>query len=188
MPNPNPERHGILVSPPLPVFYPLDATPLARYAVLVAEAELRRGVHETAPNRGKDVEEYQVGVYGDGAGYLVGEKWCARFVRYCYERGAKEHDLPKPFAGWRKGSAEKHDSDLASASKWRDCGDHLGKLVATSDGKFGDVGLFLDPNHVVLIIGRRTSQYITIEGNFRNQVAMVYREPAELAAIVRVSS
>lgn len=186
----NPERHGILVSAPAPLLYPINALPLVRQAVLVAEAELLRGVKEDPPgsNSGPDVREYQVGLYGDGAGYLEREKWCARFVRYVYERAAQELDLPRPFKGWRRSFEERHDSDLASATKWFETARYLAKVIPPNEQRFGDVGLFLNPNHVVLIVGKRGHMTITIEGNFRNRVAMVLRDPKEFYAVVRVIS
>ena len=186
---PNPEREGIWLNPPQPILYPVDALPLARHAVLVAEAELLRGVREVPPgsNRGPDVEAYQVGLYGDGKNSLEGLRWCARFVRYCYERGAQEIGEPRPFLGWRR-LGKTSDSDLASASKWEECARLRGSNVFTSNVKFGDVGLFLDPNHVVLVVGRRGDMVVTIEGNFKDRVAMVVRNPLDFAAVVRVAS
>lgn len=188
MPTTNPERHGIRVSPPQPILYPLDALPLVRHAVLIAERELLDGVREVPPgsNRGPRVEEYQLGLYGDGDN-LIGQRWCARFARYVYERAARELGEPRPFLGWRR-KGYNTDSDLASASKWEECARLRGSLVVKTNVRFGDVGLFLDPNHVVLVVGRRGDQVITIEGNFRDSVAMVVRDPREFAAVVRVAS
>lgn len=188
------ERSGIWLNPPQPILYPVDALPLARHAVLVAEAELLRGVREVGgANRGPDVEAYQVGLYGDGRGYLEGAKWCARFVRYCYERAARELGEPRPFIGWRVPGKDK-DSDLASAVKWEKAARARGSLVVRTNVRFGDVGLFItpaevdpsQPGHVVLVVGRRGDQVVTIEGNFRDRVAMVVRDPQEFAAIARV--
>lgn len=189
---PNPERHGIEISPPIPILYPVDALPLVRAAVLVAEHELLRGVREVPPgsNLGKDVEEYQIGLYGtrERYGYLVGKQWCARGARYWYERGGQDVGEPRPFKGWRAAGAE-HDSDLASATKIYDCAENLGKLVDVDEARFGDLGLFIAPNHVVLIVGRRPDGWLqTIEANFRHKVAMVWRDPSELAAVARVAS
>jgi len=165
--------------------------PLVLRAVLLAEDAYRRGVRESgAPNRGPEVEEYQRG-YGHDRFYLVGERWCAVFATYCYERAAGELGLPSPLLGWRRGSSPRTDSDLASASKILESTAHppsAGYGRRLDQPVFGCLGLFVAPNHVTLVVDPRPGKKtcVTIEGNFRNRVEMVLREKTDFRAFVRV--
>jgi hypothetical protein len=73
------------------------AGPLGRTALLLARNEV--GVREMPPgsNRGPRVEQYQRGLYDDGEGYLIGQRWCGRFARWCFEFAAQRllTDRPK---------------------------------------------------------------------------------------------
>lgn len=149
------------------------AGPLGRMALLLARDEI--GVREMPPgsNRGPRVEVYQRGVYGDGEGYLVGQRWCGRFARWCFETAAKRLGQPRLFAGW---------GDLASAAKWRSqAKTHRSWTAEPAPGR---VGLLVRPDgagHVMLVAKvegpPEVAQVVTIEGNEANQVA-VRRRPA----------
>jgi hypothetical protein len=82
---------------------------LGQRALWFARSEI--GVVEVplGSNRGPRVDVYQRGVHNDGADYLIGTKWCARFVRWCFESAAAESGQLRLFAGC---------GDLASALKW----------------------------------------------------------------------
>ena len=201
MPTRNPEREGAPWKQD--VVFPVGADPLAVAAVICAMDAWKRGVRESGgANRGPEVEQYQLG-WRANRGYLLGEKWCAAFVRYCYEKGASDIGLISPFVGWRRADRDKVDTDLASATKWLEAAqwlEGLGQTRLVDSPAFGDVGLFVDPNHVTLVVDPNPGPaararaaalgikrpIVTIEGNFQNRVEMVLRDAGDFRAFVRV--
>lgn len=163
---------------------PLDVTglsPVTARALQLADEAWQNGVqeHPIGFNRGPEVDRYLMGVRYDGA-YLLrfkedpgapdgwrGAPWCARFVRYCFDKAAlhvgldyKVHPLP---ATW---------GDLASAAKWYRAAARLGML--RTEPKKGYVGLILhenDTGHVVLVadVVGGGAGIITREGNAQKE-------------------
>lgn len=197
----NPEREGAPWKQD--IIFPVGADPLAVAAVICAMDAWKRGVRESGgANRGPEVEQYQLG-WRANRGYLLGERWCAAFVRYVYEKGASDVGLISPFVGWRRADRDKADTDLASATKWLEAArwlEGLGQTRLVDSPAFGDVGLFVDPNHVVLVVDPDPGPaararaaalgierpIVTIEGNFQNRVEMVLRDARDFRAFVRV--
>lgn len=69
------------------------ATKVAERAVAIAIAEASTGVFETNnDNRGPRIDEYQM-----AANKKLGQKWCAKFVYWCFEQAAVELKVPNPF-------------------------------------------------------------------------------------------
>lgn len=143
--------------------------PLSDEAVRLALAEL--GVKEVpdGSNRGERVEVFQRGY--DGAEYLVGQRWCARFARWCFETAARNLGVPSPFAGWR--------SDLASALKWRDQS-RLHRCW-TSTPAPGRVALHLTDSgagHVTIVESVEQGIVVSVGGNEADAVRRIKRPVA----------
>jgi hypothetical protein len=65
---------------------------VAEVAVEIALDEAKRGVFETANNnRGPRIDEYQT-----LANKTLGEKWCAKFVFWCFEQAALRLSVKNP--------------------------------------------------------------------------------------------
>ncbi len=158
------------------------AGPLGRSALIVAQAELGTMEVPKGSNRGPRVEVYQRGF--DGADYLVGQRWCARFARWCFETAARQLGVPSPFFGWK--------SDLGSALKWREQA-QLRRCWAP-DPAPGRVGVHLveDPNnkamhgHVVLVAHVDGDWVTSVAGNEDDQVAICRRPRSYYAGFVEL--
>lgn len=140
------------------------AGPLGCAALAAAAAELGTAEQPPGSNRGARVDLYTAGVYHD-APYLVGNRWCARFARWCFESGALNQ--PRLFAGW---------GDLGSAYKWREQG-KLHRCWAPSPAP-GRVGLHLEDSghgHAVLVVAVAGELVTTIGGNEADAVRVVRR-------------
>ena len=143
-----------------------SASSLGRLAVTIATGEL--GAAEVPPgsNRGPRVEVYQRG--SDKAEYLVGQRWCARFARWCFEEAARQLGVPSPFAGWK--------SDLASALKWRD--QARLRRCWTPDAAAGRVALHLSDSgagHVTIAVKAKDGMVTSIGGNEADAVRVITR-------------
>ena len=72
---------------------------VAEVAVEIALDEAKRGVFETANNnRGPRIDEYQT-----LANNTLGEKWCAKFVFWCFEQAALRLSVKNPLPSRRVG-------------------------------------------------------------------------------------
>ena len=134
-------------------------------------AALEIGTAEVPPgsNRGPRVEVYQRGY--DGAEYLVGQRWCARFARWCFETAAKNLGVPSPFAGWK--------SDLASALKWRE--QSRLRRCWTSTPAPGRVALHLTDSgagHVTIVESVEQGMVVSVGGNEADAVRRIKRPVA----------
>ena len=142
------------------------AGPLGRTALLVAQDELGVEEQPRGSNRGPRVEVYQLG--SDKADYLVGQRWCARFARWCFETAAQRLGQPSPFAGWR--------SDLASALKWKT---HATlRRCWTPDPAPGRVALHIGEGghgHVAIVASIHDGMVTHIAGNEGDRVAGCHR-------------
>ena len=66
---------------------------VAQIAVEIALAEAKNGVCENAnDNRGPRIDEYQT-----AANRTVGQKWCAKFVYWCFDQAATRLGVTNPF-------------------------------------------------------------------------------------------
>jgi len=155
--------------PTAPVINLDAAQPLGREAIRVAQLELGVMEEPKGSNRGPRVEVFQRGY--DGADYLVGQRWCARFARWCFETAAKNLGVPSPFAGWK--------SDLASAPKWRDQA-RLRRCL-TSTPAPGRVALHLTDSgagHVTIVASVDAAGWVTsLGGNEDDGVRIIRRAP-----------
>jgi len=143
-----------------------QAGPLGRLALSIAAGELGAEEVPKGSNRGPRIEVYQRGYAG--LEYLVGQRWCARFARWCIETAAQQLKVPSPFATWK--------SDLASALKWRD--QARLRRCWTPDPAPGRVGLHLSDSgagHVVLVAKVGGDLVASIGGNEGNAVRVVRR-------------
>jgi hypothetical protein len=71
----------------------MAADTVAQLAVEIALEEANSGVFENAnDNRGSRIDEYQ-----RLANSTVGQKWCAKFVYWCFDQAAKRLGGPNPF-------------------------------------------------------------------------------------------
>ena len=146
---------------------PLPAIPkpsLLDHVVEIALDEVRRGVFEKSNNnnQGERIDEYQMKANG-----VIGEKWCAKFVYWCFEQAAAKlltkNPMPKIF-----GSAQ--------LETWA-----LREKKLTSSPAKGDI-LILEHRHVGIVSGPATAtgQFPSIEGNtwagtnFQNRREGVY--------------
>lgn len=174
MPNPL-EVSGRRISPPA---IPPDLPLLTHRALELALAQY--GVREDRgrPNRGAKVDEYVRGVSGR-FGYLLGSSWCGMFARWPWDAAALELGVPSPLPAGR---------DLASARKWLDWAESVGRLVAQPEP--GCVGLLLHPDgvhgHVYLVVDTMLGDDLTIEGNSGDRVDCRARSSALAAGYVRV--
>ena len=72
---------------------PAQIQSLAEVAIAIGLEEARRGVFENAnDNRGARIDEYQL-----EANRTVGEKWCAKFAWWCFEKAAQRLKVKNPF-------------------------------------------------------------------------------------------
>lgn len=135
--------------------------------------------HPPSPNsnRGPVVDKINLGVYGDGK-KLLGQPWCARTVRYAYEKAAQEIGLPPPFAGIK--------STLATASSWKS----TFKKWKLDQPKVGAVGLFLagKKSHAMLISSVTGDTVYTVEGNHNDSVALVKRHASDFDVLLDVEA
>lgn len=155
------------------------AGPLGRTALIAAKGELGVIEQPKGSNRGPRVEIYQRGY--DGADYLVGQRWCARFARWCFESAAKQLGQPSPFAGWR--------SDLASALKWLEQAQL--RRCWTADPAPGRVAVHLANDgsghgHVTIAAHVDGAWVTTVGGNEDDQVAVVRRPRSYYAGFVEL--
>jgi len=152
---------------------------LSRFAAAilrVAERELGVAEDPMGSNRGARVDQYVLGILGDGA-YLFGEPWCGRFARWCVDSAAEQLGMASPVRDW---------GDLASAIKWIEAGKKRGMLSRLPT--VGAIGCIVagKHGHVVLVadvLGDGT--LTTIEGNSSNRVRSRARKVAEFAGFVR---
>ena len=167
------------MSDPLLLAAASQAGPLGRSALIVAQGELGVAEQPKGSNRGPRVEIYQRGF--DGADYLVGARWCARFARWCFETAAKQLGQPSPFGGWK--------SDLASALKWRTQAQL--RRCWTTEPAPGRVGVHLADDgsghgHVTICAHVDGAWVTTVGGNEDDQVAVVRRLRSYYAGFVEL--
>lgn len=137
---------------------PGDVGPLAAAALDIARREIGHG-EEGGNNSGQWVAKYHR-IEDDGNDDDDGA-WCASFVSYCFEEGAKALGIQMPFA--RSGGAKKLFSNIGTAGEFVDdpkpgdvvCWDrgdpgswqgHIGIVESVSDGILhtieGNVGAY----------------------------------------------
>lgn len=126
-------------------------------------------------NRGPVVDQIIRGVNGDGE-KLLGKPWCARAVRYAYEKAAQELGQAPPFAGVKP--------SLAAVNDWAD----IFKQYLTSEPKTGHVGLILSggTRHATLVSKVDGETVYTVEGNHSDSVATVKRPRSKFKHFVDV--
>lgn len=154
---------------PAPPVAPPAAPPVeaARLGQRAAEVLFRLvGTKEEPPgsNRGPVIDEILRGLYDD-APKLIGKPWCARTVRYAYEKAAQELGLPKPFARLK--------SSLSFVTDWRD----QFKRFHTKEPRTGVVGLIIRNGikHATLVSRVEGDKVFTVEGNHSDSIATVMR-------------
>ena len=141
------------------------------------------GTKEDPPksNRGLIVDQINRGVHGDGE-KLIGKAWCARTVRWAYEKAAEELKRPPPFAGIK--------GTLAAVTDWRD----KFKGYETSP-KPGAVGLLIKAGlpgvdkgkrHATLVVRVDGSKVVTVEGNHGDRIALVTRPKSDFAVFLDI--
>lgn len=133
-------------------------------------------------NRGPGVDPIIRGVRGDGE-KLIGQPWCGRFVRYCFEKAAEEAGLPPPFADVK--------DSLAAVLSWRD----RFKGYEIKDPKPGAVGLLIKTGlpgvdagkrHATLVVRTEGNKVVTVEGNHSDAVAVVTRPKGDFAVFLDI--
>lgn len=124
------------------------------------------GTKEEPPgsNRGPVIDEILRGLYND-APKLIGKPWCARTVRYAYEKAAQELGLPKPFAALK--------SRLSFVTDWRD----QFKRFYVKEPRTGVVALIIreGKRHATLVSRVEGDKVFTVEGNHADSIATVMR-------------
>jgi hypothetical protein len=165
------------VTPPAPS--PGAKPSIVTRAIEVLGRLVRQGVAETpaGSNRGKAVEEIQLGVHQDGKGY-VGKPWCARTVRYAFEQAAVELGLPPPFAEIKSG--------LGAVTDWRD----NFSRYQSAEPRPGMVGLIIGPKvrHATLVAKVDGNTVSTLEGNHEDRAAAVERKRGAFATFIDVEA
>jgi hypothetical protein len=72
---------------------------VAKIAVAIALAEAKQGVYETGDNDHGPNENYgpRVDEYQQAANQTLGQKWCAKFVYWCFQQAALQLAVVNPF-------------------------------------------------------------------------------------------
>jgi len=154
---------------------PGDIGPLAAAALEIARREIGHG-EEGGNNSGQWVAKYQR-IEDDGNDDDDGA-WCAAFVSYCFEEGAKAIGVQMPFA--RSGGAKKLFSNIAaSGSKVEH--PKAGDVVCWDRG---DPGSW--EGHIGIVESVSDGILHTIEGNVGSYPAKVKRLSHDLSSETRL--
>ena len=147
------------VGPPAPAGQSLGLKAVEALSRYVGAKEEPKG-----SNRGPVVDQIVTGVTGDGKS-LLGKPWCARALRFAYEKAAQELGQPLPFSSIK--------SKLAAVTDWAD----TFKGYAC-DPKPGCAALILDGSHrhATLVSRVDGDTVVTVEGNHSDSVAIVKRQ------------
>lgn len=152
-------------STPSTLSRPSSSTGLGLKAVEVLTRMV--GAKEDPPrsNRGPVVDQINIGIYEDGK-KLLGQPWCARTVRYGFEKAAQELGLPPPFASIK--------GTLAGVSDWKD---KFSKYRLDAP-KPGAVALIDNDKvrHATLVSNASGDTVYTVEGNHKDSLATVKRK------------
>lgn len=119
-------------------------------------------------NRGPVVDKILRGVHGDGE-KLLGKPWCARGVRYAYEKAAQELGAPSPFRNIR--------DSLAMVSSWAS----KFKKYKIDQPKVGAAAVLKNLSHITIVARvNPDGSVMTIEGNHGDAIANVRRKADSL--------
>ena len=175
-----------------------DPSPLAEATVQVAALELGRG-EEHQNNAGEALHRYRDFPFGDDYQRPIGE-WCAYFVGYCWEQGARRVNTDLPFDRRFYDRTRNRQMPVGSAKR-------LGRRIAAAGSEIpleevrrGDVlvwdrGRRNSPaGHIAIVelVDRVTRLVYTIEGNVGAFPAAVARRqhdmdrPGRLELVARV--
>lgn len=115
-------------------------------------------------NRGPVIDKFLRGVHGDGE-KLLGKPWCARAVRYAYEKAAQEMGLSPPFRSIK--------DSLAMVSSWAS----KFKKYKIDQPKVGAAAVLKNLSHITLVARvNPDGSIVTIEGNHGDAIANVRRK------------
>jgi hypothetical protein len=158
---------------------PTGGKSLGARAVEVLQREVEAGGRgdPKGSHRGPVPDKILTGVYSDGKG-LLGKPWCARTLRYGYEKAAQELGLPPPFASLKGAS-------LAGVDEWR----RTFKDYYSTSPRPGMAALIVTPTtHHATMVARvlDPNTILTVEGNHGDAMANVKRPVSSIAYFIDV--
>lgn len=130
-------------------------------------------------NRGDVVDQINRGVRSDAGDRLLGKPWCARFVRYCYEKAADETGKAPPFQSVKDTLAAV--SSMADVFKGYETEPKPG-AAALIKSKIPGGGW----KHATMVVSVDGDRVKTVEGNHNDQVAVVTRPKSDFAVFLDV--